>query len=183
MLLTTCMTSFDQDLTPILKSPGRWESRGDSSSSPGAPVLSGRIRPGWSCRRIPEWPRDAWSSSSLPQQLGNWHKNQELQGGHFWTSSIWQMASLHVGPQPVISRGGFLPVFHIQFQLSAFNFTDDWRFGVLVGFVFFFFFFFLIVNRKWTEPQEAAKEVQSWANSLPQTLQSTNTATPLPVSA
>lgn len=142
MLQTACTTLFDQDLAPILESPGRWESRGDSSSFPEAPVLSGRIRPGWSCRWIPEWPRDgdpAAPDGSLPQQLGNWHENQELQVGCFWTCSFWQMASLCAGPQPVISRGSLLPVFHIQFQLSAFNFAEDWR-GV-VGCLFFFFFF------------------------------------------
>lgn len=101
-------------------------------------------------------PDPAAPDGSLPQQLGNWQENQELQVGCFWTSSFWQMASLRAGPQPVISRGSLLPVFHIQFQLSAFNFAEDWKGGGGVS-----FFFFLIVNRKWTKPQRAAKEVQS----------------------
>lgn len=79
-------------------------------------------------------PDPAAPDGSMPQQLWNWQEKQELQVGHCWTSSIRQMASLHAGPQPVISRGSFLPVFHIQFQPSAFNFSKNWR-------NFFSFFF------------------------------------------
>lgn len=112
-------------------SPGR-----NSSSSSGSPVLSGRINQvdrADGSQSDPEMPDPAAPDGSLPQQLGNWHENQELQVGRFWTSSVWQMASPRAGPQPVISRGSSLPVFHIQFQPSAFNFAEDWR-------VFLFFF-------------------------------------------
>lgn len=123
--------------SPHFGKPRKMRVQGGIPAAPQGLQCSGRINQvdrADGSQSDPEMPDPAAPDGSLPQQLGNWHENQELQVGRFWTSSIWQMASPCAGPQPVISRGSFLPVFHIQFQPSAFNFAEDWR-------VFLFFFF------------------------------------------